>query len=91
MIARIIVDLLQAYLVLLFIRILLTWIPIDPWSKFYKVVRWLGSITDPLLRPLRRLIPPLTIGSMALDLSPLLLIVAVEVLIGVFGGSGRLL
>ncbi len=87
MITRIIVDLLQVYLILLFIRILLTWIPVNPWSKFAKVVGWLGSITDPLLRPLRRLIPPLRLGAVMLDLSPIILIVAVEILIGVFGGS----
>lgn len=87
MIARIVVDLLQVYLLVLFVRIILTWIPINPWSKWYKVVRWLGAVTDPLLRPLRRMIPPLRLGAMALDLSPILLILVVEVLISVFGGS----
>lgn len=90
MIARIVVDLLQAYLLVLFVRIILTWIPIDPWSKWHKPVRWLSMITDPVLRPLRRLIPPLRLGAMALDLSPILLIVLVEVLIGIFGGTGVL-
>ncbi len=87
MIARIVVDLLQAYLLVLLVRIVLTWIPIDPWSPFAKVVRWLGMITDPILRPLRRIVPPLRLGAMALDLSPIIVIIVVEVLIGVFGGS----
>jgi len=89
-IGRIVVDVLQVYILLLIIRIALTWIPIDPWSKFNKVVHYLGAITDPLLRPLRRWLPPLRFGSMVLDLSPILLIVVIEVLITVFGGSSRL-
>ncbi len=91
MITRIIVDLLQVYLIILFVRILLTWIPVDPWSRLAKAVGWLGVITDPLLRPLRRMIPPLRLGSVMLDLSPIILIVAIEILIGVFGGSHLLL
>jgi YggT family protein len=90
-IGRIVVDLLQVYLIVLFVRILLTWVPVDPWSRFNKVIGWLGAITDPLLRPLRRWIPPLRIGSAMLDLSPIVLIVVVEVLIGVLGGSRYLI
>lgn len=91
MIARVVVDLLQVYLIVLIVRILLTWVPVDPWSKMAKVIGWLGVITDPLLRPLRRMIPPLRLGGVMLDLSPIILIVAVEVLIGIFGGSHLLI
>jgi YggT family protein len=90
-ITRIVVDLLQVYLVVLLVRILLTWVPVNPWSRLAKVIGWLGVITDPLLRPLRRIIPPLRLGGMLLDLSPIILIFAVEVLIGIFGGSRLLL
>jgi YggT family protein len=38
------------------------------------------SITDPALKALRRVIPPLRIGGIALDLSFLVLIVLVQVL-----------
>jgi YggT family protein len=90
-ITRIVVDLLQVYLVILFVRILLTWVPVDPWSRAAKAIGWLGVITDPLLRPLRRMIPPLRLGSVMLDLSPIIVIVAVEILIGIFGGSRMIL
>jgi YggT family protein len=44
-----------------------------------------------VLGPLRRAIPPLGIGGMALDLSPLILIIGVNILLGVLGCGGGLL
>ena len=49
---------------LLFARIIISWIPVDPISG---PVQFLIQVTDPILAPLRRL--PLHIGM--LDLSPL--------------------
>ncbi|MEC7102809.1 MAG: YggT family protein [Actinomycetota bacterium] len=39
------------------------------------------SITDPPLRALRRVIPPLRLGSVSLDLAFLILILGVQILI----------
>ena len=50
---------------LLMARIIISWLPVDPYSS---VAQFLNQITDPLLLPFRRL--PLHIGM--LDLSPLL-------------------
>lgn len=87
MIARVIVDLLQVYLLLLLLRIIITWFPIDPWTKVGKVAHYLGMATDPVLRPVRRLIPPFRFGNMGLDLSPIIVIVVIEILINVIGGA----
>ena len=54
---------------LLFARIIISWIPVDP---YHSVVQFLHQVTDPLLLPFRRL--PLQVGT--LDLSPLLAFVA---------------
>jgi YggT family protein len=43
------------------------------------------TITDPPIRALRRVIPPLRIGQVSLDLSFLVLIIAVQILINVAG------
>ena len=43
------------------------------------------SVTDPPLKALRRVIPPLRIGGIALDLSFLVLFIAVQILINVVG------
>ncbi|KRC63455.1 hypothetical protein ASE12_00975 [Aeromicrobium sp. Root236] len=40
----------------------------------------LYSITDPPLRAVRRLIPPLRLGAVMLDLSPMVLIVGIYIL-----------
>jgi YggT family protein len=83
-IVRVIVDILQAYIVVLLIRIVLTWFPIHPWSPMARVVRVLAAITDPVLVPVRRVLPPLTLGgTSAIDLSPIVVFVALEILISV--------
>lgn len=40
------------------------------------------AVTDPILNPLRRLIPPLRLGGIALDLSSMILIFALVILEG---------
>ena len=49
---------------LLFARIVLSWLPVDP---YHGVVQFLMQVTEPLLAPFRRL--PMQIGTF--DLSPL--------------------
>ena len=66
--------LLTALTAAILIRVLLTWIPnLDPSNP---LVRLLNQITDPILAPARRLIPP--IGGM--DLSPIVVILVLQVL-----------
>lgn len=43
------------------------------------------SITDPVFKPLRRLIPPLRMGGIALDLSAIILIMGLTMLTNVLG------
>jgi len=43
------------------------------------------SVTDPPLRALRRIIPPLRLGRVSIDLSFLVLFIVVQILIGVLG------
>lgn len=49
-----------------------------PVSRLY---RFLAGIIDPILMPIRRAIPPLRLGGMSLDLSPLILIFGIQILI----------
>jgi YggT family protein len=58
--------------VAILIRALLTWIPnLDPSNP---LVRLLNQVTDPVLQPARRLIPP--VGGM--DLSPIVVILVLQ-------------
>jgi YggT family protein len=74
---------LEIYLVILFARIILSWFPISPGSPMHPIVRALGVVTDPVLVPLRRVLPPMTVGGMGLDLSPLIVIVVIEILLNI--------
>ena len=80
MFLAIISAILRWYVIIVVVRILCTWIPHNPWSNFGKFVAVLGRVTDPILMPLRRIIPPLRAGGMAIDLSPMLLIVVLTVI-----------
>ncbi len=73
-------TLLHLYVIIIVVRILFTWIPVNPWSNFAKVVRVLSLITDPVLNPLRRVIPPLRFGGMGIDLSPMILVLVLSLI-----------
>ena len=67
------------YLVLIFIRILISWIPRMPYNRYLAaVLQFVSDVTDPYLNLFRRFLPPVRMGPGALDLSP---IVATIVLI----------
>jgi YggT family protein len=67
------------YLVLIFIRIILTWIPRVPYNRWLNgFLKFVSDVTDPYLNLFRRILPPVRLGPGALDLSP---IVATFVLI----------
>jgi YggT family protein len=82
----------QLYLLAVFARIILSWFPPSPGGGGLNSVReFLFAITEPVLGPLRRIIPPLGMGGMALDLSPIILIIGVQILLAALGcGRGLL-
>ena len=67
------------YLVLIFIRILTSWIPRMPYNRYLAAfLQFVSDVTDPYLNLFRRVLPVVRMGPGALDLSP---IVATIVLI----------
>jgi YggT family protein len=78
-IAEYINTLVLVYLVLIFIRILMSWIPRMPYNRYLAaVLKFVTDVTDPYLNIFRRILPPVRMGGAGLDLSP---IVATFVLI----------
>jgi YggT family protein len=67
------------YELLILIRVLLSWITIDPSRRTldHPLIRLLQQVTDPVLQPLRRVIPP--IGG-ALDISPIIALLILEII-----------
>jgi YggT family protein len=57
-----------------------------PWGHpVRKVFDALSNVINPVLMPIRRALPPLRAGSMGLDLSPLILFLAIILLRSVVG------
>lgn len=66
-------TLMMVYLVLIFIRIIMSWIPRMPYNRVLNaVLSFVTDVTDPYLNLFRRFIPPLRMGPGALDLSPII-------------------
>jgi YggT family protein len=79
------------YLVVLIIRVLLSWIPRMPYNRTLRaVVGFIEEVSDPYLNVFRRFLPPVGSGAFALDLSPILaiilLIIAQQVVVGLIRG-----
>jgi YggT family protein len=73
--------LLRLYIYALFGRIILSWFPISPGSGLASVFSALYTVTEPVLGPVRRLLPPIGMGGMGLDLSPIIVTFAFQFLL----------
>jgi YggT family protein len=72
----VVVSALRIYFWVIIVRALLSWVSPDPYNP---IVRALVAVTEPVLRPLRRLVPPHRLGG--LDLSPLIALLLIEFVI----------
>jgi YggT family protein len=70
-VAKVIDILLTLYMWLIIIRALISWVNPDPYNP---IVQILYRVTDPVLNPLRRLMP---MWRMGIDLSPILAILII--------------
>ena len=82
MVSRAVDLLFYFYLIIIFIRIFLTWIPSIDWQQ--QPYAWMRSITDPYLNIFRGIIPP--IGG-ALDISPVLALILLQLVQGFVVGA----
>ena len=63
---------LDIYWIILIARIILSWVPSLP-EPLLPVARFIRAATDPLMLPLRGMLPPVQMGAAAFDLSPLII------------------
>ena len=75
-------------IILLIARFVLDWVQLlarhwRPRGLVLVFCEGLYSITDPPLRAVRRVIPPLRLGSVMLDLSPMILLIVLFILQGI--------
>ena len=69
--AAIVSDLILLYIIAIFLMIVFSWFPQSPGTPGFQIYSFLRRITDPVLLPIRRMIPP--IGGVV-DLSPTIVI-----------------
>jgi len=76
--------LLYLFLLVLLAYSILSWVTVSGRMNFdspvFKVQRVLGKICEPVLRPVRKLIPPVQVGGVGLDLSVLIVFLVITVL-----------
>ena len=73
------------YLILIFIRILMSWIPRMPYNRYLAAfLQFVSDVTDPYLNLFRRFMPMVRLGPGALDLSPIVAILVLNIVGGLF-------
>jgi YggT family protein len=72
--------LLTAYLLVVVVRVAMSWFPLSPDGVAAQVYRFTVGLTEPILGPLRRALPALRIGAGAIDLSPIVVFFGIQVL-----------
>ena len=68
---------LNLYWFVILARIIMSWIRITPGTPVASIYSVIFSITEPVLGPLRRMIPPVRMGMGAIDVSPIIVIVVI--------------
>ncbi len=76
------------YFVVLIVRLVLDWVQVfardwRPRGVVLVVAEAVYTVTDPPLKALRRVIPPVRLGSVAIDLSFLVLMLAISILLSI--------
>jgi YggT family protein len=73
-------TILNLYLLVIFARIIFSWIRVEPGTPVASIYSVVFNLTEPVLGPLRQMIPPVRLGMAALDLSPLIVLLAIRII-----------
>ena len=72
-VANYVITLVYVYVILIFIRVLMSYIPRIPYSRPLDIVlTFVRDVTDPYLNLWRRVVPMARLGPAAIDLSPMI-------------------
>lgn len=73
----------QLYLLVIFARLIMSWFPAEPGTTYASIYEGFVTVTEPVLAPVRQLLPPFRMGATALDVSPILVFVGGQILLRV--------
>jgi YggT family protein len=82
---QVICFVLQLYLLILLGSIVLSWFPTSGEGGLASVQRFLFRLTEPVLAPIRALLPPVRFGAVGIDLSPIVVFFGLNILLAVLG------
>lgn len=86
MVRAIIYYVVLAYLAVMFIYLILAWFPgATSDSAGGRVRSALGVIIEPVLLPLRRVLPPVRAGALAIDLAPIIVMFVLFIVLRLVG------
>jgi YggT family protein len=84
--ASIVCLVIQLYMLVIFIRIIMSWFPPTPGTTYAQIFEVFDRVTEPVLAPIRSVLPPMRLGMMALDLSPIVVFLLGTLLLRVICG-----
>ena len=62
---------------LILARVILSWVRVSPWHPTWgPVVRFIYQVTDPIMEPVRRIMPPMG----GLDFSPIIVLFGLDII-----------
>jgi YggT family protein len=73
------------YLLMVFARVIMSWFPPSPDTGYAQVHQFFYNVTEPVLGPVRAMLPPLRIGAGGLDLSPIAVFIGGTILLRLIG------
>ena len=79
MISSLLMALCNAYSIVIFVYVLMSWLPNTETGVVGQIYRALGTLCDPYLNLFKRLIPP--IGGM-IDITPIIALVVLQLVVG---------
>jgi YggT family protein len=79
--------LLTIFLFVLLLHVIFSWVPRPP-EPIVPFVLGVRRVVEPFAAPLRRMIPPLRLGGVGLDLSIIVLFIAVRILMSITSRLG---
>ena len=85
-IGGVLILILQIYFYAVLAWVILSWIPTSSEHPLGRINVFLDRIIYPVILPLRRVIPPVRLGGGMLDLSPIVLLIGLQLLMGLVRG-----
>ncbi len=89
-VADYVATLVTVYTVLIFMRIIATYFQRVPYNRFLSAfLTFLHDVTEPYLGLFRRFIPPVRLGPAALDITPIIAVIVLQIVGGIVVGLIR--